>query len=67
MPLMMIILQKNINNKTKSMPSQVHGNVVDRSDGRVGVAGRQHTSRTPTAGTGRGLQQRGSAQEARQA
>jgi len=49
------------------MPSQVLGDVVDRSDGRVGVAGRQHTSRTPAAGTGRGLQQRGGAQEARQA
>jgi len=49
------------------MPSQIHGDVVDRSDGRVGVAGRQHTSRTPAAGTGRGRQQRGGAQEAHQA
>jgi len=50
------------------MPWQVHGDVVDRCDGRVGVASRQHTTtRTTTAGTGSGLQQRGGPQEARQA
>jgi len=48
------------------MFSQVHGDVVDRSNGHVCVASRQHTSRTPSAGTSRGLQQRGGAQETRQ-